>query len=292
MAKSYKLKDLDKSLLDALKITNVIPHQWYIITVVSGYEDQVIKNLKDKITGYGMADKLSEIKVIKEKYRDVKIYSKFEAPKTMRNTKITKWETIIVDGETKYRCSKIKEGNKFNGYLFIKAEMTDQVWFLIRNTQMVTGLVGSSGKNVKPIPVSEEEILKLIEQNEKQKKIAAETWIKDFEKIGDEVQKKDEKVSSFEPNLNETEIDLSLSTTSSNESPDEKIITYEEPTNYHFVKGQTIKITGDSFYGEIAKIVELDDAKQQATIEFEFFGRLNRLTLAFSDIEETDEILM
>ncbi|QGZ97934.1 transcription termination/antitermination protein NusG [Mycoplasma sp. NEAQ87857] len=56
---------------------------------------------------------------------------------------------------------KIKWINIYPGYIFAKMDMTDKAWFVIRNTQYVTGLVGSSGKGAKPTPVSNLEIRKM-----------------------------------------------------------------------------------------------------------------------------------
>lgn len=62
-----------------------------------------------------------------------------------------------------------KSGSKkkkplFPGYVFVKLQMTDTSWYTIRNTQYVTGIVGSSGQRTKPTPISEAQINKLIEQ--------------------------------------------------------------------------------------------------------------------------------
>ncbi|EDX53216.1 transcription termination/antitermination protein NusG [Ureaplasma urealyticum] len=250
---AYKIKDLDSKLLSDLKIDLNHTHQWYIVTVVSGNEQKVIENIKDKLNGYGYGDKLSDLKIIKEKIKEVKIYEPSEAPRSMKNRANTKWETIVVDGVTKYRCTKIKEGNKFNGYIFLKAEMTDQIWFLIRNTQMVTGLVGSSGKNVKPIPVPEDKILKLIADNDAKRTLV---------------------------NLDEqTNSQQNVVVVESHETEDLP----------NFEVDQQVKIVADTFFGEIARIAKIDQNKKVATVEFEFFGRINTLDLNFNDIQPYDE---
>ncbi|AAF30995.1 transcription termination/antitermination protein NusG [Ureaplasma parvum] len=250
---AYKIKDLDSKLLSDLKIDFNHRHQWYIVTVVSGNEQKVIENIKDKLNGYGYGDKLSDLKIIKEKIKEVKIYEPSEAPRSMKNRANTKWETIVVDGATKYRCTKIKEGNKFNGYIFLKAEMTDQIWFLIRNTQMVTGLVGSSGKNVKPIPVPEDKILKLIADNDAKRAL------------------------------------ISLNEKVDHEENIEVIELHEDENFTNFEVDQEVKIIADTFFGEIAKIAKIDQNKKIATVEFEFFGRINTLDLNFNDIQLYDE---
>ncbi|WP_278998627.1 transcription termination/antitermination protein NusG [Ureaplasma urealyticum] len=250
---AYKIKDLDSKLLSDLKIDLNHTHQWYIVTVVSGNEQKVIENIKDKLNGYGYGDKLSDLKIIKEKIKEVKIYEPSEAPRSMKNRANTKWETIVVDGVTKYRCTKIKEGNKFNGYIFLKAEMTDQIWFLIRNTQMVTGLVGSSGKNVKPIPVPEDKILKLIADNDAKRAL------------------------------------VSLDEQTNSQQNVVVVESHETEDLPNFEVDQQVKIVADTFFGEIARIAKIDQNKKVATVEFEFFGRINTLYLNFNDIQPYDE---
>ena len=250
---AYKIKDLDSKLLSDLKIDLNHTHKWYIVTVVSGNEQKVIENIKDKLNGYGYGDKLSDLKIIKEKIKEVKIYEPSEAPRSMKNRANTKWETIVVDGVTKYRCTKIKEGNKFNGYIFLKAEMTDQIWFLIRNTQMVTGLVGSSGKNVKPIPVPEDKILKLIADNDAKRAL------------------------------------VSLDEQTNSQQNVVVVESHETEDLPNFEVDQQVKIVADTFFGEIARIAKIDQNKKVATVEFEFFGRINTLYLNFNDIQPYDE---
>ncbi len=100
--------------------------QWYIVQVVTGYEQKVKEDLENR------------------DFEEVEI------------------EEILLPlkmGETKAGNQKVKP--MFPGYLYVKVEMTDESWFIIRNTNYVTGIVGSSGQRTKPTPVREEEILKI-----------------------------------------------------------------------------------------------------------------------------------
>lgn len=255
---NYKLKDIDRDWLKKLDLINDedegndaegnIPFQWYIVTVISGNEQKVVQDMRDKIAGFGMSDKIAAIKIIKEKIKEEKYYSPEDAPRSMKNKENVRWETVTVNGQTKYRVTKIKEGNKFNGYIFVKAKMTKQIWFLIRNTQLVTGIVGSSGKNVKPIPVSEDEILKLIDENNKKRETI-----------------------SFEDQ--------------SNKQNDVIEVIQEQEVYTNFNIGQEVKIVANNFFGEIARIVSIDTDKKIATIEFDFFGRINTTTLSLNELE-------
>ncbi len=61
------------------------------------------------------------------------------------------------------KIGNVKRKPMFPGYLYVKVYMTDDSWYVIRNTQYVTGIVGSSGQRTKPTPVPEEQITKIIE---------------------------------------------------------------------------------------------------------------------------------
>lgn len=100
--------------------------QWYIVQVVTGYEQKVREDLENR--DFDKAD-IEEILL----------------PQKLHTTK----------------TGNIKSKPMFPGYLYVKVEMTDESWFIIRNTNYVTGIVGSSGQRTKPTPVREEEILKI-----------------------------------------------------------------------------------------------------------------------------------
>ena len=78
-----------------------------------------------------------------------------------------KWETYETKAEAKRRKKEIeykngkeveKTTNLFSGYLFVEMIMTDEAWYIVRNTPGVTGFIGSSGGGAKPFPVAEEEM--------------------------------------------------------------------------------------------------------------------------------------
>lgn len=134
--------------------------KWYIITAINGNEDAVYKNLEDKIRGYQLNDLVHEIKLLKSREITIDIFDNKinPPPKNMRNTKSISWETLPGN---KYKKTRIREINRFPGYIYIKMIMTSEVWYAIRNTFGVTGFVGSSGKGASPIPMSEFEVHEL-----------------------------------------------------------------------------------------------------------------------------------
>ena len=99
---------------------------WYAIHTYSGYEDNVAKNLKQRIESLGMEDKIFNVIVPKEKKIKIK------------------------DGKRKVVEEKI-----YPGYVLVEMIVTDDSWYVVRNTPNVTGFVGAG---TTPVPVSKEEI--------------------------------------------------------------------------------------------------------------------------------------
>jgi len=105
-----------------------LPQQknWYVIHTYSGYEDAVAKNLKQRVESLGMEDKIFNVIVPKEK--KIKIKS----------------------GKRKTVEEKI-----YPGYVLVEMIVTDDSWYVVRNTPNVTGFVGVG---TTPVPVSKTEI--------------------------------------------------------------------------------------------------------------------------------------
>ena len=82
-----------------------------------------------------------------------------------------KWETYETKAEAKRRKKEIeykngkpveKTHNLFSGYLLVQMIMTDEAWYVVRNTPGVTGFIGSSGKGAKPFPLTPAEVDKIL----------------------------------------------------------------------------------------------------------------------------------
>ncbi|PIP23292.1 MAG: transcription termination/antitermination protein NusG [Candidatus Nealsonbacteria bacterium CG_4_10_14_0_2_um_filter_38_17] len=99
---------------------------WYVIHTYSGYEDAVAKNLKQRIESLGMEDKIFNVLVPKEK------------------------KIRIKNGKRKVIEEKI-----YPGYVLVEMMVTDDSWYVVRNTPNVTGFVGAG---ITPVPVSTTEI--------------------------------------------------------------------------------------------------------------------------------------
>lgn len=100
--------------------------RWYVIHTYSGYENNVKTNLEKIIEHRGLQDMIFEVVVPMEEQIEIK------------------------DGKTKSTIRKV-----FPGYVLIKMIMTDETWYIVRNTHAVTSFVGSG---TKPVPLTDEEM--------------------------------------------------------------------------------------------------------------------------------------
>ena len=115
--------------------------EWYVVNTYAGHENRVKDNLEKRLETMGISDNLFRIVVAEETQIEIK------------NDK-----------------SKEVVKNIFPGYLFVEMIMTDEAWYVVRNTPGVTGFIGSSGGGAKPFPVSPvemESILRRMGQSEK-----------------------------------------------------------------------------------------------------------------------------
>ena len=109
---------------------------WYIVQTYSGCENAVKKNIERRIESMDMGDRIFKVLVPEEKVIEKK-----------------------KNGEPKEISVK-----PYPGYVFIDMIVTDESWFMIRNTPMVTGFLGSSGGGAKPVPLAEEEMTPILKQ--------------------------------------------------------------------------------------------------------------------------------
>jgi transcriptional antiterminator NusG len=107
---------------------------WYVVNTYSGHEEKVKEKLEQRTVSMGFEDYIFRV-IIPE-------------------------ETII---ETKKDGTKVEKKRKlFPGYVLVEMIMTDEAWYVVRNTPGVTGFLGSSGKGAKPKELSTQEIDKIL----------------------------------------------------------------------------------------------------------------------------------
>ncbi len=99
---------------------------WYAIHTYSGYEENVVRNLKQRVESMGMESKILNVLIPTEKRIKIK------------------------NGKRKVVIEKI-----FPGYVLVQMVVDDDSWYVVRNTPNVTGFIGSG---TVPTPVSEEEM--------------------------------------------------------------------------------------------------------------------------------------
>jgi transcriptional antiterminator NusG len=149
---------------------------WYVLHTYSGYEDAVAKNLKQRIESLGMEDKIFNVIVPKEKKIKIK------------------------NGKRKAVEEKI-----YPGYVLVEMIVTDDSWYVVRNTPNVTGFIGAG---TTPVPVSLPEIESLkkrMGEGDAQYKIEVE--IGDLVKIVDGPFKDfDGKVSEVDPDRGKVKV--------------------------------------------------------------------------------------
>jgi len=105
---------------------------WYAIHTYAGYENAVLRNLKQRIESLGMEDRIFNVIVPTEKIIKVKAGKRVE-----------------------------EEEKIYPGYILVDMIVTDDSWFVVRNTPRVTGFVGSG---VYPVPLEKKEVEALFER--------------------------------------------------------------------------------------------------------------------------------
>jgi transcriptional antiterminator NusG len=100
--------------------------KWYIVHVLSGFENRVLKTLKERIVNHNMTEYFAEIMVPEE--------------------------SVVANVNGKKRTMKKKF---FPGYVLIKMIMNEKTWHLVKDTDKITGFIG--GTKDKPMPISDEE---------------------------------------------------------------------------------------------------------------------------------------
>ena len=129
--------------------------RWYVVNTYSGHENRVKENLEKRVESMGIQDSLFRIVVAEEP------------------------EIEIKNGKT---IEKMK--NMFPGYVFVEMKMTDEAWYVVRNTPGVTGFIGSSGGGAKPFPVSPVEMESILRRmGQSDKKVTVDFEVGDMVKI-------------------------------------------------------------------------------------------------------------
>ena len=135
--------------------TKIGDAQWFAVHTYSGYEEAVARYLKQRVESLSMDDKIFEIIVPTEKKIRVKSGRR---------------QTI--------------EEKIYPGYVLVKMVLTEDSWYVVRNTPRVTGFVGSD--STKPTPLSKEEVeMLLLRMGKDESKFNVDLRVGDLVKITD-----------------------------------------------------------------------------------------------------------
>ena len=108
--------------------------EWYVVNTYSGHENKVKEKLEMRASTMGLEDYIFRV-VVPE-------------------------QTEIEYNKDGKKVEKVKK--MFPGYTLVEMIMTDEAWFIVRNTPGVTGFIGSSGKGAKPFPLTPAEVDKIL----------------------------------------------------------------------------------------------------------------------------------
>lgn len=103
--------------------------KWYVAHTYSGYENKVMTDIQKTVDNRNMSDVIQEIKVPMEEVIEIKDNQK-----------------------------RVVERKIYPSYVMVKMIMTDESWYVVRNTRGVTGFVGPGSS---PVPLSDEEVAKM-----------------------------------------------------------------------------------------------------------------------------------
>lgn len=137
--------------------------KWFVVHTYSGYENKVADNIRTVVENRKMQDQILDVKVPIEEVEIGKDSSSAEFDDSIVD------ETAGAPKKSRKKTSKIIKRKIYPGYVFVKMgisydersdemKMTDEAWYIVRNTRGVTGFVGPESK---PRPLSETEVYEM-----------------------------------------------------------------------------------------------------------------------------------
>jgi transcriptional antiterminator NusG len=114
-----------------------MPKKWYVVHTQTGCENRIKESLLARAASSGKEDMFGEVLIPTEQVSEVK------------------------DGQ-----KKITERKFYPGYVLVEMDLTDDTWYIVKNTPGISGFVGSGNK---PIPLAENEVNVILEQQEEKK---------------------------------------------------------------------------------------------------------------------------
>jgi len=109
-----------------------VHHQWYVVHTYSGFENKVKQSIEQRVAALGINEAVSQVLIPTETVVELKKGKRREASRKF-----------------------------FPGYVLIRMDMSDDLWYLVKNTPKVTGFVGPG---VRPRPIPEEQVKAIMQQ--------------------------------------------------------------------------------------------------------------------------------
>ena len=129
--------------------------KWYVVNTYSGHEAKVKEKLDMRINSMDMQENIFRVIVPERK------------------------EVEIKDGKKKEKMKKL-----FPGYVLVEMIMSDESWYIVRNTPGVTGFLGSSGKGAKPVPLYDDEVERIFKMTKFNSEEAIYRFAKKLRRLG------------------------------------------------------------------------------------------------------------
>lgn len=142
---------------------------WYVLHTYSGHENRVKINLEQRVRSMGISEKLEQVIVPTQKVTEIK------------------------DGK-----KRVLTKTSFPGYVLVKMDLDDELWYVVRSTPGVMGFVGGGNR---PIPLEDEEVENIISGGERRARDEAKRKF-DFS-VGDKVKVVDGPFSGFSGTIDE-----------------------------------------------------------------------------------------
>ncbi len=207
--------------------------EWYVVNTYSGHENKVKNNLEMRTASMGMSDYI--FKVIVPMQEEV---------------------------EYKDGVAKTKSKKSFPGYVLVEMIMSDESWYVVRNTPGVTGFIGSSGGGAKPIPLFPGEVERILARMPKE--ILEEENIELFTESNE---------TTIMPEVEEKELEVAK------EAP---IVSVDIEV------GDYVELIDGAFAGMRGKVEEVLIEEKTVEVEIDLFGQLTGVDVALTGVKKVE----
>lgn len=209
------------------------PGQWFVINCSTGHEEKVLTDLNQKIKTTNLEKDVFDMRISK--------------------------------GVLTTKTGKQVIKNRFPGYIFVNMNMSEQAWFVVRNTPGVTGFIGSSGKGAKPFPLTTNEVIKMLSTPDE---IVHDQNLTDLDEIkGDIIEESQTK----------------------NQKPKGVVVAKKVKHEANFELNDYVRIINGPYKNEEGKVIDIDYSKGVAIVSLEIFGRYTPAEVSFTNLEPVKE---